>query len=140
MGRIPPRSASLRDVAARGPPLPRHVVEDARDELAVVPAVAGGLVLLVPQLLGDVARDGADVGLSLELEDARVEGDAEQGWAALRGANRDLLGDLRSEIRRVEVAGKGTYYRLFAGPVPPSEATALCRALNKRGVFCSPAG
>ncbi len=81
----------------------------------------------------------APPGDSIHLASYRSEAAAKQGWETLVSKNDDLLGALKREIRKVAVAGKGTYFRLYAGPVASSSIAGLCRKLNSRGVFCSPA-
>jgi len=76
---------------------------------------------------------------SVHLASYRSAAAAKKGWTELLDKNDDLLGPLKSKIRKIEVAGKGTYFRLYAGPVSSSSTAVLCRELNSRGVFCSPA-
>lgn len=78
--------------------------------------------------------------MTVHLASFRSEAAARQGWTALESANGDLLKGLKPEIRKVAVEGKGTFFRLHAMPVPLSGVGDLCRKLNSRGVFCTPAG
>lgn len=63
---------------------------------------------------------------------------ADKGWEILKNKYNDLLNDVEPVIKRVEITGKGTFYRLYAGAFEnPSEAKALCDQLAKRGLFCT---
>lgn len=62
---------------------------------------------------------------------------ARQGWDRISRVGRGLLDGLRHEVVRVEVAGRGTLYRLFGGALAAQrEARALCNALEDRGASC----
>ena len=78
--------------------------------------------------------------MTVHLASFRSKAAAQQGWVTLESANGDLLKGLKSEIRKVVVEGKGTFFRLHAMPIPLSGVDDLCRKLNRRGVFCTPAG
>jgi tetratricopeptide (TPR) repeat protein len=62
---------------------------------------------------------------------------ARQGWDRIARVGRGLVDGLRHEVVRVEVAGRGTLYRLFGGALAAQrEAQALCNALEDRGASC----
>ena len=82
---------------------------------------------------------GLSGGSVVYLASYRSQAAAKQGWTALKDKHGDLLNGLKPEVRQVEVTGKGTYYRLYAGPVSPTSVAGLCRELNGRGAFCAPA-
>jgi hypothetical protein len=65
---------------------------------------------------------------------------AVRGWDQLAHRNSDLLHGLEPDIRKVQVDGKGVYYRLYAVPVDSAQAAALCSKLRARGVYCQPQG
>ncbi len=58
--------------------------------------------------------------------------------ATRRETHREVLDDLGSEITKVNLGpGKGTFYRLKAGPVADKAAAAeVCRKLKSRRQFC----
>lgn len=76
---------------------------------------------------------------ALHLASYRSKKDAERGWTQLRRAHKSELGGLESEISRVNLGPKGTFYRLKAGPLASkSEAESLCRKLKRKRQFCEP--
>lgn len=61
---------------------------------------------------------------------------AEKGWKVLNKKAEDLLGALNHNIQEAD-AGKGTVYRLRAGPLANrSGGNQLCAALSDRGLGC----
>ncbi|WP_368744920.1 SPOR domain-containing protein, partial [Desertibaculum subflavum] len=62
---------------------------------------------------------------------------AEGEWRRLTRANGDVLGKLTPSVVTVDLAGKGTFHRLSAGPFADRGAAAeACEALHKRKVGC----
>jgi tetratricopeptide (TPR) repeat protein len=78
---------------------------------------------------------------TVHLASYRSRQQAERGWQQIQGAHKQLLGKLQSEIVEVNLgAGKGTYYRLKAGPFASKDAAAdICRQLKQRRQYCEPA-
>lgn len=95
-----------------------------------------------PQQTAPRTLAGAEVAagsVALHLASYKQQANAERGWRELSGANSDLLGGARPIVRRVDVPGKGLFYRLYAGPVADMEnARALCAALKARNIYCAP--
>lgn len=62
---------------------------------------------------------------------------AAASWEILQGSYPDVLADKDLEVRRVELEGQGTFYRLYAVPFP-DEATAglVCEALEEVQQYC----
>jgi hypothetical protein len=87
-----------------------------------------------------VAQTGEAVApgsIGLHLASYKDEAHAEAGWKVLMNGNRDQLQGLRPIIRRVDLGSKGIFYRLHAGPVgTEAQATAICKTLSQRGVYC----
>ena len=75
----------------------------------------------------------------VHLASYRSKRQAERGWAQIRRAHSQILGDLPHEVTRVSLGRKGTYYRLKVGPVPSNDdARSLCKKLKLRRQFCEP--
>jgi hypothetical protein len=81
----------------------------------------------------------ASLGASwrIQIASLRTEEAAKTAWSRLSKKNGDLLGKLQHRIVRIDLAGKGTFYRLQAGPVgDASEAKALCSRVKQRKIGC----
>lgn len=61
---------------------------------------------------------------------------AEKAWVRLKKDNPDLLGGLTSDILKVDLGARGTFYRLRAGGMDELAARALCAQLAKRNTGC----
>ena len=73
----------------------------------------------------------------IQLASLGTEEAAKTAWSRLSKKNGDLLGKLQHQIVRIELAGKGTFYRLQAGPLDDaSEAKALCSRVKQRKIGC----
>ena len=76
-------------------------------------------------------------GFRIQLAALRSRADAEAAWRRLKRANGDLLGALEAEVARVDLADKGIFYRLRAGPLASAaKAGALCARLKSRKLEC----
>lgn len=75
---------------------------------------------------------------ALHLASYRTRKAADRGWSQLKKAHK-VLRDMEHVIGKVSVRGKGTYWRLKAGPVADEgEAKKLCRQLKRRRQYCEP--
>ena len=77
---------------------------------------------------------------AVHLASYRSRKSADTGWAQLRRAHKQLLGGLSMEVKQINLGpGKGTFYRLMAGPVANKGAAEnLCRRLKARRQYCEP--
>lgn len=67
-------------------------------------------------------------------EDAEAAGQ----WQAFKKRNADLTGALKPDIKRVDLGGKGIWYRLRVGPFETKQnAVAFCEVLRTRGGQCN---
>ena len=67
----------------------------------------------------------------------RRKDSAQSGWNQLRKAHPDVLDDLEFRLEEVELADRGLFYRLKAGPLAGvEEARRICDILTTRQVFC----
>jgi hypothetical protein len=62
--------------------------------------------------------------------------EANAGWKRISAKHKDLLGSLSMETQTVDVPGKGTFFRVLAGPVSKPDAEKLCESLKTRGQDC----
>ena len=77
---------------------------------------------------------------AVHLASYRTRKAANRGWSQLRRAHKALLGELSSEITRVNLGPrKGIFFRLKAGPLTDKAAAGdICRKLKSRRQFCEP--
>ncbi len=116
-------------------------VSDGRDR------VAGGPQMLIPggAKAAPEAIERPKVALAdsitVHLSSYRSEGQAKRGWDSLRKRFPNQLGTLASDIRRVTVPNKGTFYRLHVGPMNSRVAAdRLCSSLRRQRQFCTVSG
>ena len=83
------------------------------------------------------ASKGKADAYRIQIASLKSEAAARTAWSRLTKGNKDLLGKLEPNIVRIDLAGKGTFYRLQAGPVEDaSAAKSLCSNLKKRKIGC----
>lgn len=64
----------------------------------------------------------------------------EKAWPQILAKNKALLSNMSYQIVPVEIAGKGTFYRLYVGQFPSRDmANALCGKLKANKQDCVPA-
>jgi len=74
---------------------------------------------------------------AIHLASYRTRKNADQGWAKIKRAHKNLVAGLEHKVTRVNLGRKGTYFRLKAGPFKnTAEAKAMCRKLKRRRQFC----
>ena len=78
---------------------------------------------------------------ALHLASFRSKKSADRAWVQLRRAHRSILGQMKSEITRVNLGRKkGVYFRLIAGPFKTASAAAqACKRLKSRRQYCDAA-
>lgn len=72
----------------------------------------------------------------IQLGALRSAPDAEKEWNRIQRAQHDLLGTLKSDVIRVELGEKGTFWRLRAGPLSEQAARQMCADLKSRNQGC----
>ncbi|MDC3347559.1 SPOR domain-containing protein, partial [bacterium] len=62
----------------------------------------------------------------------------QKNWASLKRKHPDLLGKLQLNIQSVQLSGgRGTFYRMQAGPMTSrAQANSLCARLKSRKQGC----
>ncbi|NMM44155.1 hypothetical protein HH303_06685 [Rhodospirillaceae bacterium KN72] len=81
--------------------------------------------------------DATSGSVAMHLASYKDPNNAEVGWKQLLAGNRDQLDGLRPIVRKVDIPGKGIFYRLHAGPIASkAQADAMCRTLKARGLYC----
>ncbi|NIY74423.1 SPOR domain-containing protein [Thalassospira sp. HF15] len=84
------------------------------------------------------AKKAAAAGaFRVQLASVREEAGAAAEWKRLSAKNKDLLGNLEMFVQRIDIEGKGIFYRLQAGPLGDAAAAEkLCTDLKERSVGC----
>lgn len=134
----PVRIASMPPARpAPRPAAPCRADEASTARLAAFDAAAGAAppqgASVAPAAAPPVAASPSAVGL--HLASFRSAQRAALGWRILRQRHPRLLAELKPVIRRVELTGKGVYYRVFARATD-SIAEALCSRLAEQSQYC----
>ncbi len=83
------------------------------------------------------ASEGTAGGYAVQLSSQKSEAEAQASYRSLQSKYPDQLSDRSVTIRRVDLPGKGTYYRALVGPFSSSEeASQLCSDLKAAGGQC----
>lgn len=73
----------------------------------------------------------------IQLGAVRDKAAAQREWRRLRQKHTDILGGLQMFIQEVDIAGKGVFHRIQAGPLPERElAEIACDQLKSRKAPC----
>ncbi|HEY0526654.1 MAG TPA: SPOR domain-containing protein [Stellaceae bacterium] len=76
-------------------------------------------------------------GYRIQLGALHTDEAARHEWERLKHVHADLLGKLSAVNSRIDLADRGTYYRIQAGPiVEAGAAERLCTELKRRNVGC----
>jgi hypothetical protein len=78
-------------------------------------------------------------GSLLQIGSYKSEADAKTAWAAYRAKHASLVGGLSTDIQKVDLGAKGTWYRLRIVAGSKSDAASLCSKLTADGGACIPA-
>jgi hypothetical protein len=71
----------------------------------------------------------------VQLGAVHSEAEAKTEWNRLSGAHHQLSG-LSADIVRVDIPGKGVFWRVRGGPLDEAQARVLCSDLTKQGQGC----
>ena len=129
----PPRNTapiSLDQQEPAAPPSPR-------ERTAVVASPATTQSLQPPAPRASAATEATGSGYAVQLSSQKSEAEAQASYRSLQSKYPDQLSDRSVTIRRVDLPGKGTYYRALVGPFSSSEeASQLCSDLKAAGGQC----
>jgi cell division septation protein DedD len=77
--------------------------------------------------------------IRVHLSSFKVRKNADRSWRRLSRAHGDLLQTYSASIETVKVKKKGTFHRVYAGPLASGKAARnLCNALKRKKVYCRP--
>jgi hypothetical protein len=120
--------------ATGNPPAPERPAPEQPAQVASAVPPAASAPAADRIVAGQVPVAGA---IYVQLASAPSADGAMSEWKRLSSKYSDLLADLAPSVAQAEIPGKGTMYRLRAGPI--SERTAaqdLCGNLIARGLRC----
>jgi cell division septation protein DedD len=74
-------------------------------------------------------------GWVVQLGAVHSEAEAKTEWSRLKGMHHQLT-ELSPDIVRVDIPGKGVFWRVRGGPLDEAQARVLCSELTKQGQGC----
>ena len=122
---LPPKTTQSPAASA---PMPAPVPVPAKP----APAVSAPAPAPVP---APAAAAKAGGGWVVQLGAVHSEGEAKTEWNRLTGVHHQLAG-LSADIVRVDIPGKGVFWRVRGGPLDEAAARVLCSDLTKQGQGC----
>jgi hypothetical protein len=129
---LPPAYKPVQERAAEPPAAPPEHMAPAMVAQAPRPA-APPPPAPVPATSAKAPASGEFV---VQLGAVRAADQADKEWLRIQKANADLLGTLKPDIVRVELEGKGTFWRVRAAPLSEQAARQLCAELAARSQGC----
>ena len=117
---------------------PKQVTGPAKSVRAAPPRSAETSASQMARIVAD-ARNSArpTKGWRVQIASLRTEAAGKRTGALLRKKNSDLFGKLSMRLVRVDIKGKGIFYRLQAGPVADkTTASSLCQKIKARKIGC----
>lgn len=142
VAKVKPAMSTLPVQAAQIKPAGDRPLRTAQAELlAPAPATAPPKPLTppAPAASAESAQTAAPAtgGYVLQIGAYKSQGEADDSWNAFREKHSALVAGFSSDIRKVEISGKGTWYRLRLGSFADKDAaTALCERLKADGGNC----
>lgn len=118
---------------AKAPP-PAHKQPVAVPAPAPMTAPAPPPKVAVPVIQRSVAEAGG--GFLVQLGAVRSADAADKEWSRIQHANASALAGLKPDIVQVDIADKGTFWRIRAGSLSEQGARALCQELASRNQGC----
>lgn len=83
------------------------------------------------------AANSSKAPMVVHLSSLRSEKAAKKEWEALKQAFPEQLSAMSPRFARTEIAQRGTFYRVLAGPLPSKQAAKqLCGALKAKKQYC----
>jgi cell division septation protein DedD len=131
-GPVPALSAPLPPAVTAPAPVPALTkAQPAPAPQATKPAPTVAAPVAVPP----VAKGTAGGGWVVQLGAVHSDAEAKAEWNRLKGIHPELAG-LSPEIERVDIPGKGLFWRVRGGPLEEAQARVLCASLSKQGQGC----
>lgn len=136
---LPPAEAPAVEAPPAVQPVPERKAAPAQPE-HMAPAVVAQAPRVAPPPPPPAAATPAKAPQSgeyvVQLGAVRASDQAEREWTRISRANADLLGGLKPDIVRVDLPGKGTFWRIRAASMSEQAARQLCAELASRSQGC----
>jgi len=155
---VPPANPQVQRVATHAPtelskppaapPMPMHPITVPDSFNTPAPAVsapkpddsnappARASAALARPATASSSEPAAMHGVVLQIGSYKSAAEAQQSWQAFKSQHAAATG-FQSDVKRVELGAKGTWYRLRMGPFPDkSSALETCRNLKADGASC----
>ena len=98
------------------------------------PKTAASITLGADCSVSTAAPSGAGGGYLVQVSSQKNEADAQTSYRVLQGKYPSVLGSQSVLVKRVDLGGKGIYYRAFAGPFSSADQAAqVCSSLKAAG-------
>lgn len=138
----PPPVSSYQPVQSRAA-APASPAAAPAAKLAPPPATAKPQIITPAQVANvapiatpaPVRRSGGG-DFVVQLGAVRAADLADKEWARIQKSYPDLLGGLKSDIVRVDLEGKGVFWRIRAGGLDEQSARQICADLTRRNQGC----
>lgn len=121
----PPVKTVVPAPVAAKPPAP---AKPAPDSIAALIGASEAKLIAPP-------RASSGSGYRLQLSAVRSPDAVQAEWSRLKRRFPELA-SLKNTTSKIDVAGKGTFYRVEAGPLGEAEAKSTCAHLRTQGLGC----
>lgn len=156
---VPPASSSTPGSSALAPPPPVSSYQPVQTRTAATastapapapaakvtpPPAAAKPQVITPAQVANVApvappapvRRSGGGDFVVQLGAVRAADQADKEWSRIQKAYADVLGGLKSDIVRVDLEGKGVFWRIRAGGLDEQSARQICADLTRRNQGC----
>lgn len=130
------RTAATASTAPAAAPAPAAKVASppaAAKPQVITPAQVANVAPIAPP--APVRRSGGG-DFVVQLGAVRAADQADKEWSRIQKAYADVLGGLKSDIVRVDLEGKGVFWRIRAGGLDEQSARQICADLTRRNQGC----
>ncbi|QJE72837.1 SPOR domain-containing protein [Aerophototrophica crusticola] len=135
---VPPPATTTQPPAATAQPVkpltPPPAQQAAPKPATPAPSQTAALPATPPAPTAQPPAPAGAVRVQVGAVDAESKAAGE--WSRLQRKFPGELGGLSMRTTKVEVPGKGTFFRIQAGPVDGSRASQVCASLKAQGVGC----
>ncbi|MES2728644.1 MAG: SPOR domain-containing protein [Pseudomonadota bacterium] len=106
-----------------------NLMNEVFEETSTDPTSAPTTTAAAPAPVAEAAPAAAD-SRYVQLASIREESAAAGHWDTLKSKHGATISALQYRVVKADIAGKGTYYRIQAGPVSAAKAQDICGTIN----------